>query len=68
MRVYLSAVCFLHIEQGFPDPLICCLRLQLVLRGIKRTHGNASLLRLPVIEDIVVAIFVHWTCAFQNTV
>lgn len=39
-----------------------------MLRGIKRTHGNASLLRLPVIEDIVVAIFVHWTCAFQNTV
>lgn len=47
IQVYLSAICSLHIEQGFPDRLVDCLRLQRVLRGIKRTQGIASSLRLP---------------------
>ena len=31
IKVYLSAVRSLHIEQDFPDPLLNCLRLQRVL-------------------------------------
>ena len=57
IKVYLLAVHSLDIEQGFPDPLVDCLRLQQVLRGIKRTQDDASSLCLPVMDDIVLAIF-----------
>ena len=57
IKVYLSAVHAMHIEQGFSDPLVDCLRLQQVLRGIKRTHGDSSSLRLPVTDDIMMVIF-----------
>ena len=57
IKVYLSAVQSLYIKQGFPDPLINCLRLQRVLRGIKRTQGVFLLLRLPVTDDIMAVIF-----------
>ena len=57
IKVYLSVVCSLHIEQGFVDPLVECLRLQRVLRGIKRTQGDTSSLRLPVTDDIMMVIF-----------
>lgn len=40
IKVYLSAVRSLHVDQGFSDPLVNCLRLQRVLRGIKRTQGD----------------------------
>ena len=35
IKVYLSGICVLHVEQGLPDPLQNCLRLQRVIRGIK---------------------------------
>ena len=57
IKVYLSAVRALHIEQGFSDPLVDCLRLQRVLRGIKRTQGESSFSRLPVTDDIMMVIF-----------
>ena len=53
----ISAVRSLHIEQGFTDPLVDCLRLQRVLRGIKITQGDTSSLRLPVTDDIMMVIF-----------
>jgi len=56
-QVYLSAVLSLHIDQGFLDPLINCLRLQRVLRGVKRTEGDASSQRLPITDDAMVVIF-----------
>ena len=56
IKVYLLAVCSLHIEPDFPDPLVDCLGLQRVLRGIKRTPGDASLCS-PVMDDIMVANF-----------
>ena len=34
IKVYLSAIWSLHIDQGFPDPLVNCLQLQRFLRGI----------------------------------
>ena len=57
IKVYLLAVCTLHIEQGFSDPLVDCLQLQRVLRGIKRTQGDSSSLRLPITDDIMTVIF-----------
>ena len=57
IKVYLSAVRALHIEQGFSDPLVDCPRLQRVLRGIQRTQGESSFSRLPVTDDIMMVIF-----------
>ena len=57
IKVYLSAVRLLHIEQGFADPLVECLRLRRVLRGIKRTQGDSSSLRLLVTDDVLMMIF-----------
>ena len=54
IKVYLSAVRALHIEQGFDDPLRNCLRLQRVMKGVKRTQGaTPSVLRLPVTPEIL---------------
>ena len=47
----LSALRSLHIDHGFPDPLVNCLRLQCLLRGIKQIQGPASPRRLPIIAD-----------------
>lgn len=56
IKVYLSAVRALHIEQGFQDPLINYPRLQRVLRGIKRTQGCTRAERLPVTNSIMSII------------
>jgi len=47
IKVYLSAVRSLNIEQGFADPL----------RGIKKTQSDTSSLSLPVTDDILMVIF-----------
>ena len=57
IKVYLSAVHALHIEQGFSDPLVNCLQSQRVLREIKRTQGDSSSLCLPITDDIMMVIF-----------
>ena len=57
IKVYLSAVRSLHIDQGFPDPLVDCLRLRRVLWGVQRTQGDASSQRLPITDDVLVIIF-----------
>jgi len=57
IKVYLSAVRSLHIDQDFPDPLIDCLRLRRVLRGVKQTQGDASSQWLPITDDVLVVIF-----------
>ena len=54
---YLSAVRSLHIEEGFPDPLVNYLRLQRVVRGIKSTQGSSQVQRLPITDDILMLIF-----------
>ena len=51
IKVYLSAVRSLYIDHGFPDPLVRCLRLQRLLRGIKRVQGPVSPRRLPITID-----------------
>ena len=57
IKVYLSGIRALHIEQGFPNPLANCLRLQRVIRGIKRSQGSSSSSRLPITDDLM---FVIW--------
>ena len=57
IKVYLSGVRALHIEQGFPDPLANCLRLQRVVRGIKRSQGSSSSPRLPITDDLMLVIW-----------
>ena len=54
--VDLFGVRALHIEQGFPDPLMNCLRLQRVVRGIKRCQGSSSL-PLPITDDLMLVIW-----------
>lgn len=56
IKVYMSAVRSLHIEQGCPDPLLNCLRLQRVLRGIKRSQGDSAARRLPVTDTVMLLI------------
>ena len=57
IKVYLSGVRALHIEQGFSDPLANCLRLQRVVRGIKRCQGSSSSSRLPITDDLMLLIW-----------
>ena len=57
IKVYLSAVCALHIEQGFSDPLLNCLRSQRVLRGIKRSRGDSRATRHPVTDSTLLIVF-----------
>ena len=57
IKVYLSAVRSLHIEMGFADPLANSLRLQRVVRGIKRVQGLSVTPRLPVTKDIMLVIY-----------
>ena len=52
IKVYLSGVRALHIEQGFSDPLANCLCLQKVVCGIKRSLGSSSSSRLPITDDL----------------
>ena len=54
IKVYLSAVRSLHVDKGFPDPLENCLRLQRVVRGIKRSQGSLPANpRLPISSNIL---------------
>lgn len=50
-QAYLSPVCSLHIDHWFPDPLVNCLRLQDLLRGIRQVQGPASPRCLPITAD-----------------
>ena len=48
----ISAVCSLHINYGFSDPLLNCLQLQHLLRGIKCPQGSNLTQCQPVIADL----------------
>ena len=57
IKVYLSGIGALHINQGFPDPLAGCLRLQRVIHGIKQCQGTPSSTRLPITDDLMLIIW-----------
>ena len=56
IKVYLSAVRSLHIDNGLADPLINCLQLQWLLREIKRVQGSPTPKRLPITIDVLQVI------------
>ena len=53
IKVYMAGVRSLHVEQGFPNPLDNRLRLERVLRGIKRTQGSEKRDRRPVTISVL---------------
>ena len=53
IKVYLSAIRSLHIDQGFPDPLVNSLQLQRLLPSIKRHQGLTRLQRQSVTADFM---------------
>ena len=57
IKVYLSGVRSLHIEQGFKNPLDNCFRLERVLRGIKRRQGAGTRQRLPITIAILRKLY-----------
>ena len=57
IKIYLSAVRSMHIDLGLPDPLVACLQLQRVLRGIKRTQGSTGSSRLPITDHHMLIIY-----------
>ena len=57
IRSYLSAVRFLHIANGHPDPLAKKLKLDLLLRGLRRRKPGSQDKRLPVTPLILEKIF-----------
>ena len=56
IKLYLAAVCNLHISCGHGDPLVGKLLLKKVLRGILRYQGKAHILRQPVTPGVLLAI------------
>lgn len=59
IKCYLAAVRSLHIERGMADPLSNAPRLELVLRGIKRSQAAripAKPARLPVTKATLLTI------------
>ena len=48
VRAYLSAVRYLHLSKGLPDPLSNTVQLELVLKGIKRKNPAKQDKRLPI--------------------
>ena len=57
VKVYLSAVRSLHIEQSLPDPLLTCPQLQRVLRRVKRSQGSQAAQRLPTTDSLLLVIY-----------
>ena len=57
IRAYLAGVRFWHIGQGVGDPTKGCLRLDLVLRGIRRSKPSQPNSRLPITPLILRAIY-----------
>ena len=57
IKVYLSGVRALHIEQGVPNPHVNCCHLQRVIRGIKHCQGSSSSNQLPITDDLMLVIW-----------
>lgn len=57
IKVYLSGIRSLHIDEGYPDPLADCLQLQRLLRGIKRCQGSNLVKRRPITGKLMQVIY-----------
>ena len=56
IKVYLAGIRSLHIENGFINPLTECLKLERVLRGIKRSQNVSTRGRLPVTFTVLTRL------------
>ena len=56
IRVYLSAVRSLHIQNGLEDPLVGCLRIPLVLRGLRRLKSSNRPQKIPITPLVLCSI------------
>ena len=56
IKVYLSAIRLLHIDEGLPSPLVGCLQLH-VLWGIKCHQGSNRRQRKPITMKLMHIIF-----------
>ena len=68
IKVYLSAVRSLHIDNGLPDPLVNCLQLQHLLRGMKCVQGSSPPTRLPITIDLLQIIQLSLDVKFHDHV
>ena len=61
IKLYLAAVCNLHISCGHGDPLSGKLLLKKILRGILRYQGQSRILRQPITPGVLQTIkpFLH---------
>ena len=64
IKVYLSALRNLHIEQRLPNPLEDATNLSRPLRGIKRLHGVASDTRLPITPNLLRSFRLHLNLSY----
>ena len=64
IKIYLSAIHSMHIYLGFPDPLVDCLQLLCVLRGIKQTQGSPGSSHLPITDYHMLVI--HQSVSLTN--
>ena len=53
IKVYLAAVCNLHIESSLPDPFETSSLLPRLVRGIKRVYGQERRPRLPITPQLL---------------
>ena len=66
IKVYLSAVYSLHIEYGFPDPVLNFPHLQRVVRAIKCLQGSASSEQPSITNSIMLVIFNSFDLALPD--
>ena len=57
IKGYLAAVRHLHIRSGYDLDLKKFLRLQLICRGIKRSQGDSTCIRLPITINYLKLFF-----------
>ena len=56
IKVYPSAIRSFHTDNGLPDPLINCLLLQRLLKGIEHVQDSSTSKRLPITIDLLKVI------------
>ena len=56
IKIYLSAVYSMHVDQSLPDHLLGCLGLQRVIYGNKRTQRLTSFTRSPITDKRMLII------------
>ena len=69
VRQYLNAVRLMHLEAGFPNPLLSNWYLASILKGLKRLKGDSTRQKLPITCHILQGILrvLDLSCPFDIT-